>query len=85
MKDELISSISNILTEWNPLGEKSSTITDLEGYKYEAMDILSSIEITKITVEKAVSQVLSEAFDITIDEAELKHYSRKIEQLLNVQ
>lgn len=49
------------------------------------MDILSSIEITKITVEKAVSQVLSEAFDITIDEAELKHYSRKIEQLLNVQ
>ena len=47
MKDELISSISNILTEWNPLGEKSSTITDLEGYKYEAMDILSSIEITK--------------------------------------
>jgi hypothetical protein len=85
MKDELISSISNILNEWNPLGEKSSTVTDLEGYKYEAMDILSSIEIMKITVEKAVSQVLSQAFGITIDEAELKHYSSKIEQLLNVQ
>lgn len=49
------------------------------------MDILSAIKITKVPTEKAVSDVLSQAFNITLDKAQLRYYSAKIEQLLNVQ
>ena len=37
-----------------------------------------------IVVEEAVSQVITEAFSITLIESELRHYSAKIERLLNV-
>jgi hypothetical protein len=85
MKEELISSISEILNEWNPLGNQAESITDLEGYKYEAMDILSAIKITKVHTEIAVSDVLTQAFRISLDDDQLKYYSSKIEQLINVQ
>ena len=85
MKEELISSISDILNEWNPLGNQAESIADLEGYKYEAMDILSAIKITKVHTEIAVSDVLTQAFRISLDDDQLKYYSSKIEQLINVQ
>ena len=83
MNDELISSVASILDDWNPLGDKASTIDSLEGYKYEAIDILSIIEVSKLPVKEAVSQVITEAFSITLIESELRHYSAKIERLLN--
>ena len=85
MKDELILSITEVLSRWNPLGEEAESTPDLEGYKYEAMDILSTIQITKVSTEKAVSQVLTQAFGVSLNEAQLKHYSAEIEQLINVQ
>lgn len=85
MNNELILSVSNILSEWNPLGDKAETMSDLEGYKYEAMDILSTIKITGISVNKAVSQVIEQAFSITLKKSELAHYSEKIKLLLTVQ
>ena len=84
MKEELINSVSTILSEWNPLGDRAETISDLDGYRYEAMDILSTIKIVKVAPEKAVSDVLTQAFRITLDEAQLKYYSAKIERLLYV-
>lgn len=84
MKEELVLEISNILSEWNPLGESANSVEGLEGYKYEAMDILSTIQITKIPPEEAIAQVLTQAFKMTLNESELKIYSVKIEQLLNV-
>lgn len=85
MKEELITSVSEVLSDWNPVGEKAESVSDLEGYKYEAMDIISAIEISSVPVEKAVSDVLTQAFGITLSEAQLKHYSSQIEQLLSVQ
>ena len=85
MKDELISSVAAILDEWNPLGDKAAKVKDLEGYKYEAMDILSAISILKISTKKAVAQTLEQAFSISLEESELNRYSAKIEQLINVQ
>ena len=85
MKGELISSVSAILNEWNPLGEEAAKINDLDGYKYEAIDILSTIQITNSSVEKSVSLVISQAFGISLDATEVKYYSSKIENLLNVQ
>ena len=84
MNDQLISSVASILNDWNPLGDEASTVDSLEGYKYEAIDILSAIEVWEVPVRKAVSQVLSEAFDITLNKSELSHYSAKIERLLDV-
>ena len=85
MSEELIKSISQVLSEWNPLGKKAESISDLEGYICEATDILSVIRILKEPVEKAVSDVITQAFGIELSEAELKHYSFKIEQLISVQ
>ena len=85
MKEELITSVSEILRDWNPVGEKAKSISDLEGYKYEAMDIISAIAISNVPVEKAVSEVLTQAFGITVSDAQLKQYSAQIEQLLRVQ
>lgn len=85
MKDEQIKSIAEVLYQWNPLGEKAESISDLEGYKYEAMDIFSVVRILKEPVEKVVSDVLTQAFGVTLDEAELKSYSLQIKQIINVQ
>jgi len=85
MKDELISSVASILNEWNPLGDKASEMNDLEGYKYEAMDILSTIKIKRVSAEVAISQVLTQAFGISLDPAQLSVNSARVEQLLNVQ
>lgn len=85
MNDEIISSVSSILKEWNPLGDDAETAEGLDGYKYEAMDILSTIKITKVPVEKAVSLVLTQAFDISLSKEDLDYYSAKIEHLLGVQ
>lgn len=85
MKDELISSVAIILEEWNPLGDKAASVKDLEGYKYEAMDILSAICIIKISTKESVAQVLEQAFSISLEEHELNRYSAKIDQLINVQ
>jgi hypothetical protein len=85
MNDDLVSSIASILNEWNPLDSQAATMSDLEGYKYEAMDILSTIKIKKMNTEEAVSQVLTQAFKISLDSAKLKLYSSKIDQLFNVQ
>jgi hypothetical protein len=85
MNDEIVSLISIILERWNPLGDKAATTKKLDGYKYEAMDILSTIKITKVPVEKAVLQVLTQAFDISLNKSELEKYSAEIERLLRVQ
>jgi len=83
MNEELIQSVSKLLQEWNPLGDRASNVKDLEGYRYEAIDILSPISITKCSVKDTVANVLSEAFNLELDESMLSHYSEKIENLIN--
>ena len=47
------------------------------------MDIISAVEITKISTKRAVSDVLTQAFNIDLDEKKLFNYSAKIERHLN--
>jgi len=47
MNKETISKVASVLNAWNPLGEKAKTITDLDGYRIEAIDILSTINYMK--------------------------------------
>ena len=44
MNEEHIARVKELLIEWNPLGEKSILIEDLNGYEIEATDILFHIE-----------------------------------------
>tara|TARA_Y100000589_G_C26949263_1_gene545775 strand:+ start:399 stop:656 length:258 start_codon:yes stop_codon:yes gene_type:complete len=83
MSEEIVSSISSVLDRWNPVGGDVATSVGPDGYKYEAMDILSTIRITKSTVEDAVKQVLTQAFKLSLNESELKKYSAEIERLIN--
>ncbi len=83
VSEEQILSVASILEEWNPLGERASSVSDLDGYRTEAMDILSSSSILRGPIKKSVATVLTQAFDIDLDESELSHYSRLIEELVN--
>jgi len=49
------------------------------------MDILPAIKIANVPVEKAVFQVLSQAFCMTLIDVELKHHSARLEKLLKFQ
>jgi len=76
--------VRKIIADWNPLGEKSSTIKDLSGYKYEAMDIMSSFKIVPgLSLKDAIKSVIEGAFNIILDESELNTISEKISKILS--
>lgn len=83
MNEELIRSVANLLEEWNPLADKASSVSDLNGYRTEAIDILSSSRILNLPIRTAVETVLSQAFGLSLDGAQLNHYSKLIEQIVN--
>ena len=69
MHEEQITQVAKVLEEWNPLGDAANTIDGLNGYRYEAIDIISTVEMLSGTskVKKAISQVLTESFNIELD------------------
>jgi hypothetical protein len=81
-KEHLINSVAEILQEWNPLGENASSMSSLEGYRYEAMDIISTVSIAKKPVRDAVAIVLFQAFKIELDSEALIHFSAHIERAI---
>lgn len=85
MSDEQIKNIAGVLEEWNPLGEKANTIDNLEGYRYEAIDIISTIKIVngKDNVRKSIAQVLTQAFNINLDDAKLDKAADIIKTMLS--
>ena len=40
MNEEQVIAVANILARWNPLGEGARDVTDLDGYRVEAADII---------------------------------------------
>ena len=85
MNEEHIKKIKQLLTEWNPLGDRSTLVSDLNNYETEAIDILffidnkSSIDI----INKITNEVLSQAFNIFIDLNDSRKYAEKIKKILN--
>jgi hypothetical protein len=67
-EDEKIIEISEILTAWNPLGERAAAMKDLDNYQTEAVDIMS--------------EIIRDAFLIDLEKTELDHYSSKIKAVL---
>ncbi len=84
MNEEHINKVKQVLTEWNPLGERAKLIPDLENYEIEATDILffidenSSIE----RINKLLTQVLNEAFNLNLDLKESRKYAERIKSII---
>ena len=80
MVDVEINEVAKILSEWNPLGEDSARVKDLDGYIIEATDILSELQIRRGTTnaETIVMEVLNQAFGLALTRQECAPYARKI-------
>jgi hypothetical protein len=64
--EEHILKVTNLLTAWNPLGDKAGSVKDLDNYRAEAIDILSNLDLEgpKATPARIVRDVLNQAFDL---------------------
>jgi hypothetical protein len=80
-----IKKLKNILNDWNPLGEKSSLITDLEKYETEATDILFHInkKDSREQIVKVIKVVLFQAFSISVDDKKCHIVAKKIHLMIN--
>jgi len=78
--EELIRKVMELLSAWNPLGDRSSSVQDLNDYRTEAIDILFTIdsEGLKATPARIVRDVLNQAFDLELSLEECRKVSREI-------
>jgi len=85
MDEQHFEKVKLLLTEWNPLGEKASQITDLENYETEAIDILFYINKKSSTnyINKIMVDVLSQAFGLDLKLAMSIKYAEKIRKIIN--
>ncbi len=84
MKEQTIEKVAKVLEEWNPLGENAKKIKDLNGYRVEAIDILSSTGLMpRNNIEKTISDVLEQAFNIKPIEADVKLAAKRIKRILD--
>ena len=84
MNEEHIRKVKRLLTSWNPLGERSNQISDLNEYETEAVDILFHInkqhsvdQIANLTIT-----VLDEAFGLEISKADTMPYAGQIYKII---
>ncbi|HIP94797.1 MAG TPA: hypothetical protein EYH20_05620 [Leucothrix sp.] len=83
-REQEIIEVAKIIEDWNPLGEMANSIDQLEGYRYEAMDILSTIDIIygKDRIKDAIETVLIQAFNIELDQIKLEKATSEIQNML---
>lgn len=84
MNEVHITKVKQLLTEWNPLGDGSKLITDLNNYETEAIDILFFIDKKSSVdrINKITNEILTQAFDIFIDINESRQYAEKIRKII---
>jgi hypothetical protein len=58
-----ISKVAAVLAEWNPLGSRAASISDLDGYRFEAIDIVMARRIcgASVALDETVSDILNQA------------------------
>ncbi|MDX8387288.1 MAG: hypothetical protein R8M46_01990 [Ghiorsea sp.] len=85
MSEQKITEIAKVLETWNPLQGEEHSIDSLEGYKYEAMDILSSYKLMSGTnkVATATKQVIEQAFGISLRKKEVEQAAIQIANIIN--
>jgi hypothetical protein len=72
--------VTNLLTAWNPLGDRADSVEDLDNYRTEAIDILFALELdnSKISATRIVRNVLNQAFDLSLSLEECMDIGRQI-------
>lgn len=84
MNEEHIVKVQALLTEWNPLGNRSAQISDLNNYEIEAIDILFHIKKNNTVdqISKMISTVLNQAFGIHVDPVKCKIIAEQVQIML---
>ena len=79
--------VAKILDKWNPLDDTANTVDQLNEYHVKTIDIIATIQIFrgKNKVEKAISEVLTQAFNIDLDKKMLSKASKDVADVLGVQ
>lgn len=80
--NEQIQKVMEVLTEWNPLGNRASTISDLDNYRTEAIDILCHFDLNKTNTAIIVREVINQAFDLSLSARDCASAGRKIQELI---
>lgn len=80
--EEKIRKTMDLLTTWNPLGDKAKTIRDLDNYRTEAIDILFNLQLADPSANPAriVQKVLNQAFDLSLSLEECADVGREIQE-----
>jgi hypothetical protein len=80
MDEITIEKVKQILTQWNPLGERASLIEDLNEYETEAIDILFHLNFSNSHSEATnlVQTVLNQAFDLELTREDCQGEADKI-------
>jgi hypothetical protein len=86
MTDAVAEEIAEILSRWNPLGEKANSISDLDGYRTEAEDILFAARsiLNAGSILAIVQDVLNQAFDLSLTKSECAGPAREIAAILKI-
>ncbi len=84
MDEEHIEKIKQILTDWNPLGERAKQVPDLDNYETEAIDILFYIDKKSSSnyINKIMVEIITEAFNVDLDLKETKKYADRIREII---
>jgi hypothetical protein len=79
-----ISKVAAVLSEWNPLGSRADSVSDLDGYRIEAIDIIMALGVFRrlVAPEKTVSDILNQAFDLSLKPIDCVAPVRKIQRIL---
>lgn len=84
MKEETITSVAAVLAKWNPLGERAGAVADLDGYRTEAIDMISTLRLRgrSVAPEEIVSDVLNQAFELTLKPNDCLPHATKIQAIV---
>ncbi|QTD37658.1 DUF1871 family protein [Polaribacter batillariae] len=76
MNKEHIAKVKILLTEWNPLGDRATQISDLNNYETEAIDILWHIKSKNTTdqISKLIDSVLKSSFWNSCRSCKMQNY-----------
>ncbi len=87
--EEHIQKVMQLLDTWNPLGDRSNSVEDLDNYRTEAIDILFHLDMGEPNDNptRVVRDVLNEAFGLTLSLDECQDVAQKIAKCIkwNVQ
>ena len=87
METKTIDAVAKVLSDWNPLGAADSQYPDLDGYRTEAIDIISALYVLshRRNTQKVVLDVLNEAFGLSLTAQDCAAPAAKISEIVNAE